>query len=235
MGAISQANARPRAPRVRRASRDRPETPQSAARLPSNRGAMNARWRARVSTSYRADGCSSASRQSRMMFNTVTVPALRPVRRTDAPERPLIVAPTCQSEIKRTLRRRSRRRKTAPSAGVLRARSPHSIRMVNARFPGRPVWFRNGGRAQCGSSRRRPPSIENLRRIESFGLLAIFGELSSMQTLAIYRPSARQRPKARNQRGRTKKRRPGSRNVFSASHGVLARAGARAVAEGQDA
>src|SRR6185312_5077642 len=88
-----------------------------AARLPINRGAMKARWRARVSASYRADGCSSASRQSRMMFNTVTALALRLVRQTDAPERPLVVAAPCQSEIKRTLRRAERQPKTLCSQG----------------------------------------------------------------------------------------------------------------------
>ena len=74
---------------ARRASPDRPETPQAPTRLPSSRGAMNARWRARVSASYRAEGCSNASRQSRMILKTVTALALRLVRQTDAPERPL--------------------------------------------------------------------------------------------------------------------------------------------------
>src|ERR1700731_3297679 len=56
--------------------------------------------------------CRETSEQPRVMVKTVTAPALRLVRRTDAPERPLIVAPPCQSEIKRTLRRARRQSKT---------------------------------------------------------------------------------------------------------------------------
>src|SRR5579872_7261021 len=67
---------------------------------------MKARWRARVSASYCADGCSSASRQSRIRLKLLTALALRLNRQTDAPERLLCdCRPTCQSELKRTLRR----------------------------------------------------------------------------------------------------------------------------------
>lgn len=197
---------------------------------------MNTRWRARVSTSYRADGCNSASRQSRMMFNTVTVPALRPVRRTDAPQRPLMVAPTCQSDIKRTLRRCSRRRKTAPRPGFCRARVASFNSDGERRVSGTdPIWFRKGGRCTCGFIKATPPSIENLRRIESFGLLAMFRRIElNANTCDLSTAASKARRREINAAG-PKKRRPGSRNVFSASHGVLARAGARAVAEGQDA
>jgi hypothetical protein len=58
----------------------------------------------------------------------------------------------------------------------------------------------------------------------------IFAELISMQTLAIYRRLLIQGLIARDQAQRDQKRRLGSRDVFSAPHGVLARACARAVA-----
>jgi hypothetical protein len=63
----------------------------------------------------------------------------------------------------------------------------------------------------------------------------IFAGLISMQTLAIYRRLlVRDRLRGIKRNG-IKKRRLGSRDVFSAPHGVLARAGARAVAKGKDA
>src|ERR1700760_2406949 len=113
---------------------------------------MKARWRARISTSYRAEGCSSASRQSRMMFKIVTALALRFFRRTDAPERPLVVAPPCQSDIKRTLRAPGRRpgetRGTLFSRGFLAAAKnpfdPNGERPVSGTGA---LWFRNSGRA----------------------------------------------------------------------------------------
>jgi hypothetical protein len=61
-----------------------------------------------------------------------------------------------------------------------------------------------------------------------------FGDFISMQILAIYRRLLI-RNKAAVQPQHNQKRRPGSRDVFSASHGILARAGARAAAEGKDA
>jgi hypothetical protein len=60
----------------------------------------------------------------------------------------------------------------------------------------------------------------------------IFGGLTSMQTLAIYGRLLVRR--LRDQLQREQERRPGSRDVFSASHGILARAGARAVAQGEN-
>jgi hypothetical protein len=63
----------------------------------------------------------------------------------------------------------------------------------------------------------------------------IFPDLISMQTLAIYpRLLVKDRLREINRNG-AQKGRPGTRDVFSASHGILARAGARAVAKGQDA
>jgi hypothetical protein len=62
----------------------------------------------------------------------------------------------------------------------------------------------------------------------------IFADFTSMQTLPIYRRLL-VRNKAAVQPQHNHKRRPGSRDVFSASHGILARAGARAAAQGKDA
>jgi hypothetical protein len=74
------------------------------------------------------------------------------------------------------------------------------------------------------------------------GFLQIFGDLSSMQTLAIYRRllvRGRLRDNRNGcevaQRNKNKKGWQGSRDVFSASHGILARAGARAAAQREDA
>src|SRR5262249_1595040 len=92
-----------------------------AARLPNNRGAMNVRWRARMRTSGRAEGCTSASRQSRMILNTVTAHAPGLVRQSDAPQRPLVVGATCQTEIKRTVRRNGLRRNALVFAEVSNA------------------------------------------------------------------------------------------------------------------
>jgi hypothetical protein len=62
----------------------------------------------------------------------------------------------------------------------------------------------------------------------------VFAELSSMQTLAIYARMLIKGLIARSIATQSKVS-SGSRDVFSASHGVLARAGARAVAQGEDA
>src|SRR5450755_2806030 len=137
---------------------------------------MKARWRARVSASYCADGCSNVSRQSRMIFKIVTALALRLDRQKDAPERPLIVTPPCQSEIKRTLRYAVPQAKTARSPGFHTPRDgsfgADGERRVSTT---RPVWFRNGG---CTQARPfdygKPSSIKNLRRIKSIGFFTHF-------------------------------------------------------------
>src|SRR6266851_4597748 len=95
------------------------------------------------------------------------------------------------------------------------------------------VWFRNGG---CGN--RMPPIAPAARQSKIYGesnqsdFSRIFHKLSSMQSLAIYRGLLVQ-----NHCGidRNRFERDGSRDVFSAAHGILARAGARAVAERKDA
>jgi hypothetical protein len=48
---------------------------------------------------------------------------------------PFIVASTCQSEIKRTLRRAGVRPKSVPSRGFAEVAAAHSTQMVNGWFP----------------------------------------------------------------------------------------------------
>jgi len=71
-----------------------------------------------------------------MMVKIVTALALRLDRQKDAPERPLI-APPCQSEIKRTLRPAIPPSKTVSWRGFARREKVHSVQMVNVRFPER--------------------------------------------------------------------------------------------------
>jgi hypothetical protein len=60
--------------------------------------------------------------------------------------------------------------------------------MVNAKFPERERYGFEMVDAPDGTlTIAKPASIENLRRIESFGFLQIFRDLGSMQTLAVYR------------------------------------------------
>ena len=109
-----------------------------------------------------------------------------PVRRTDAPGRPFIVTPTCQSDIKRTLRPQVLGPKTA-SPRPFRRRKRRSINTDGEqRVSGnRRVWFRNGGRSRLTLPHRHQSKIyaESNRSIFS----RIFLDLTSMQTLAIYR------------------------------------------------
>ena len=48
---------------------------------------------------------------------------------------PFIVASTCQSELKRTLRRASPRPKSVPARGFAELAAAHSMQMVNGGFP----------------------------------------------------------------------------------------------------
>jgi hypothetical protein len=57
----------------------------------------------------------------------------------------------------------------------------------------------------------------------------LFPDLTSMQTLGVYRRLL-VKDQLRDQPQHNRNRRLGSRDVFSASYGILARAGARAVA-----
>jgi hypothetical protein len=69
------------------------------------------------------------------MFKTVTALALGLARQTDAPERLLIVASPCQSDIKRTLRARRFEAKDRMFGEFRATRKVHSTQMVNAEFP----------------------------------------------------------------------------------------------------
>ena len=108
-----------------------------------------------------------------MIFKTVTAFALRLFVEQTRRNAPFIVAPPCQSEIKRTLRRPGRGQRPRSLRGFAGPGTAHSVQMVNVGFPDRDrVWFRNGGRGPHRS--RKPPSIENLHRIKSVGFFANF-------------------------------------------------------------
>ena len=148
---------------------------------------------------------------------------------------PFIFGPPCQSELKRTLRQGGRAANTVHSRSFSPLHRAHSTRMVNDRFPGRSIYGFEMVDARADPLfrvRRHQSKIyaesnhSNFRRI--------FDEFSSMQTLAIYRRLIL-RSKPAGQPQQDQKKRPGSRDVLSASHGVLARAGARAAAQRQDA
>jgi hypothetical protein len=107
--------------------------------------------------------------------------------------------------------------------------------MVNERFP---IWQAYGFEmvdAFLGRFRREIPHQSKIyTESNQSDFPRIFAELISMQTLAIYRRLLSQGLIARDQAQRDQKRRLGSRDVFSAPHGVLARARARAVAQRED-
>jgi len=63
--------------------------------------------------------------------------------------------------------------------------------------------------------------------------LQIFRDFRSMQTLAVYRRGLKKRVDCEINRNGMKK--TGSRDVLPASHGILARAGAGAAAQREDA
>src|ERR1700750_1181338 len=77
-------------------------------------------------------------------------------------------------------------------------------------------------------------SIENLHRIESFGFFTNFPRFCfNADTCGLSTPVTKGVDCEINRSERT--RRTGSRDVFPASHGILARAGAGAVAQRKDA
>src|SRR5437879_2579666 len=82
----------------------------------------------------------------------------------------------------------------------------------------------------CGE----PSSIENLHRIQSLELCANFRRFNLNANTCDLSTAVSPEPVARSPQ-RERKSRPGSRDVFSAPHGILARAGARAVAQREDA
>jgi hypothetical protein len=117
-----------------------------------------------------------------MILKTVTLLALRLVRRTDAPERPLIFAPPCQSELKRTLRPGGGAENTVHSRGFNGARASHLMRMVNDRFPAQSIYGFEMVDAPGGPRFAVfPSSIENLRRIEPFEFSAKLSQCKYLQ------------------------------------------------------
>jgi hypothetical protein len=107
--------------------------------------------------------------------------------------------------------------------------------MVNVRFPLRCLYG-----FEMVDARRLTRDFDKSRHQSKIytesnqsDFLEIFGGLTSTQTLAIYRRLLSQTVIA-GSTATEPRRRPGSRDVLSASHGVLARAGARAAAQGED-
>src|SRR5450432_4114418 len=116
------------------------------------------------------------------------------------------------------------------------------MRMVNVGFPER--WrygFEMVDARRASISPRRPASIENLHRIESIGFFSNFRRFNlnantcDLSAAVSQGMIARTTATVADKPQREPKRRPGSRDVFSASHGVLARAGARGATQRQDA
>jgi hypothetical protein len=64
--------------------------------------------------------------------------------------------------------------------------------------------------------------------------LQFFGGFTSMRILPVYRPMLSLKPIAASTAYEPKDRRPGLRHVLPVAYGILARAGARAAAEGQN-
>src|SRR5260370_25924430 len=93
------------------------------------------------------------------------------------------------------------------------------------------LWFRNGGRTGRADFMRQRYQSKIYIESNQSDFQPIFGEFTSMQTLTIYRRLL-VRSKRRHQPQFNQKKSPGSRDVFPASHGILARACARAVAQG---
>jgi hypothetical protein len=109
-----------------------------------------------------------------MILKTVTALALRLVRQTDAPERPLVFAPPCQSELKLTLRRGGWLAEHRAFAEVSRlgrrSFDADGERKVSGAID---LWFRNGG---CrGDDRSRGIN----RKFTPNRMIAIFNEFSA--------------------------------------------------------
>src|SRR3954447_25077041 len=119
----------------------------SAMRPPMKRGAMNARWRAAVSGSSRADECTSVSIYALSCANRLTSLQTRP---SDALPKS---AGLCGSPLKRTLSVAPLSASAAPDPRATALSSPNSSVMVNDALP-------NGGRRMAAPTIRvrRPPS-----------------------------------------------------------------------------
>src|ERR1700760_3898413 len=97
-----------------------------------------------------------------------------------------------------------------------------------------PLWFRKCGRVEAPFRQRRHASIENLRRIESNAFFTNFRRINLNANTGDLSTAASNGTIARDQAQRDQDRRLGSRDVFSAPYGILARARARAAAARQD-
>src|SRR3954447_388387 len=107
--------------------------------------------------------------------------------------------------------------------------------MVNAKFrKAEPVWFRNSGCAGATLTIALMASIENLRRIESFGFFTNFPRFSfNADTRGLSTPVTTRIDCEINRNGM--KKTDGAAYVLSASHGVLAWPGTGAAAPGENA
>src|SRR5665213_1660579 len=108
--------------------------------------------------------------------------------------------------------------------------SSHSMRMVNAEFPDAHLY--GFEMVDVPLICLDKPSIENLHRIKTSGFFANF-RIFNLNANTCDLSTAVSQERLRDRSQENDERRPGLRNVLSASHGILARAGARAVAQGQ--
>jgi hypothetical protein len=110
------------------------------------------------------------------------------------------------------------------------------MQMVNARFPATAGYgFEMVDAPDAAVSMRNRHQSKIYTESNQSDFSQVFGDLSSIQTLAIYRRLLVKETDCGINRNGNKTDVPGSRDVFSASHGILARAGARAVAQREDA
>jgi hypothetical protein len=105
--------------------------------------------------------------------------------------------------------------------------------MVNDRFPklGELMVSKPWMPQRATAFGKTPHQLKIYTESNQSNFSRIFAELSSTQTLAIYRRLlVRHRLRELNRNG-IEARRLGTRDVFSTPHGILARAGARAAAK----
>ena len=101
---------------------------------------------------------------------------------------PFIFGPPCQSELKRTLRHRGQPANSVHSPGINALHSVHSTRMVNDRFPAERSMV-----SKWWTRRLRPLFRVHQHQSKIYAesnhskFQRIFGQFTSMQTLAIYR------------------------------------------------
>ncbi len=172
---------------------------------------MKARCRARVSASYCADGCSSASRQSRNNTQNYSRHSRFGsfVRQTRRNASFVIAASPCQSELKRTLRRAGPLPNTVHCRGfdaaIHRRICP---RMVNDWFRMRrsmvSKWWtrriRRIWRASAAINRKIYGEIEFRRIFREFS-----ADLLQCETLPVYRPAASRGATAASTASRSKR------------------------------